>query len=186
MSTNHQRHAHSAPSSNPTDEPRAPTLAVVEPGDPPSERRDRWTPARQVAFLRELAASHNVAGAARSVGMSRQSAYRLRARLKNEPFGMAWDAAFQNAFDGLAAAAMDRALNGVDVPHYHRGELVGTSRRFDERLTVALLGMRSGFLRAAPPPFDPSAAYDPDDFAGLLDRVAQGPAHWDGHEEEEV
>ncbi|MCB1719955.1 MAG: hypothetical protein KDK05_32950, partial [Candidatus Competibacteraceae bacterium] len=45
-------------------------------------RHDGWTPARQAAFLRELAASHCVSAAARAVGMSRQSAYALRARLK--------------------------------------------------------------------------------------------------------
>jgi len=41
-------------------------------------------------FLRQLAATHSVSAAARSVGMSRQSAYKLRDRLKGEPFDIAW------------------------------------------------------------------------------------------------
>ena len=66
---------------------------------------------------------------------------------------------------------MERALNGVEVPHYHKGELVGTSRRFDERLTVSLLGMRGNFLRPPAPMRHPSSAYEPDDSRGLVERV---------------
>ena len=51
-----------------------------------------WTPARRAAFLRELGAGHSVKRAAASVGMSRQSAYRLRKRLPpHDPFVRAWD-----------------------------------------------------------------------------------------------
>lgn len=142
-------------------------------------REDGWTPARQAAFLRELAASHCVASAARAVGMSRQSAYALRARLKNEPFDKAWTAALLCRFDALAEAAMDRALNGVEVPHYYKGELIGTSRKYDERLTVALLAMRDTFR---PPecryPGDPEADYRADDFGALVSRVENGPETW--------
>ena len=142
-------------------------------------RHDGWTRERQAAFLRELAASHCVATAARAVGMSRQSAYALRARLKGEPFDRAWQAALLNRFDELAEAAMDRALNGVEVPHYYKGELVGTSRKFDERLAVALLAMRDSF-RPGPAPYrtHPAADYRPDDFGPLLERVARGPTTW--------
>ncbi|MFD2579992.1 hypothetical protein ACFSTD_18420 [Novosphingobium colocasiae] len=110
--------------------------------------------------------------------MTRQSAYRLRARLRGEPFDLAWDAAFQSAFDRLAEAAMERALNGVEVPHFHKGELVGTSRRFDERLTVALLAMRHALLRPPAPHWHEAAGYEVDDFRALLSRVAQGPEIW--------
>lgn len=145
----------------------------------PVVRHDGWTPERQAGFLRALAETHSVSAAARMVGMTRQSAYKLRARLQGQPFDLAWDAAFQSSFDALAEAAMDRALNGVEVPHYHKGELIGTSRRFDERLTVALLGMRNNFLRAPAPMRHPSAAYEPDDFRGLVERVEEGPELWE-------
>lgn len=146
----------------------------------PRSRRDSWTPQRQAAFLRALAASHNVSKAAKTVGKSRQSAYKLRAGLKGEPFDYAWDAAFQSCFDALAERAMDRALTGVEVPHYHKGELVGTSRRFDERLTVALLAMRDSFLRPPAPHYHDASAFDSDDFPGLVERVERGPEHWSG------
>ncbi|MFL0355721.1 hypothetical protein ACI5KX_04515 [Erythrobacter sp. GH1-10] len=144
-----------------------------------TQRHDGWTPARQTAFLRALASSHSVAAAARQAGMSRQSAYALRARLKGEPFDLAWTAALRCRFDALAEAAMERALHGVEVPHFHKGELVHTSRRFDERLTVALLAMRDSFRGPRVPPSHRASAYDPDDFRGLLARIEEGPETWD-------
>lgn len=165
--------AHTLPARTAAKAVRPPTARL------PAIRADGWTPARQAAFLRALATTHSVTAAAQAVGMTRQTAYRLRARLKGQPFDMAWDAAFQSSFDALGEAAMERALNGVEVPHFHQGELVGTSRRFDERLTIALLRMRESFLRAPAPPMCDASAYEPDDFRGLLARVAEGPATWD-------
>ncbi|GAB5348881.1 hypothetical protein [Alteriqipengyuania sp. 357] len=43
-------------------------------------RRDGWSPWRQCAFLAQLYFTGSVAAAARRVGMSRASAYRLRER----------------------------------------------------------------------------------------------------------
>ena len=147
----------------------------------PATRHDGWTVARQSLFLRELAASHSVKSAAKAAGMSRQSAYGLRARLKGEPFDLAWTAALRCRFDALAEAAMDRALNGVEVPHFYKGELVGTSRRYDERLTVALLAMRERFRGPQRFSSHPAAAFDAEDFGPLLARVETGPETW--HEE---
>lgn len=111
-----------------------------------------WTGAKMAAFIDALAGSHSVSDAARSVGMSRQSAYKLRARLKDTTFDHAWEGAYQHGFDQLAQAALDRAINGVEVQHYYAGELVGTSRRYNDSLTLALLrnkdmGGRSAFGR---------------------------------------
>lgn len=144
-----------------------------------STRHDGWTPSRQATFLRALASTHSVAHAARAAGMSRQSAYGLRARLKGEPFDLAWHAAMRCRLDELAEKALDRALNGVEVPHFYKGELVHTSRHFDERLTVALLAMRE---RLGPPRIRPphrASAYGPEDFGPLLERVERGPDTWD-------
>ncbi|TCM17885.1 hypothetical protein EDF56_105231 [Novosphingobium sp. PhB165] len=60
----------------------------------PKSRRSnadyRWTRAKILTFLHALARTTSVAAAARHVGMSRQSAYRLRARLGKE-FADVWD-----------------------------------------------------------------------------------------------
>ena len=55
-------------------------------------RRDGWTPGRQADFLGHLVETWNVAAAARHVGKSRESAYRLRDRPGAESFAAAWDA----------------------------------------------------------------------------------------------
>ena len=54
-------------------------------------RRDGWIPGRQSDFLGRLAETRSVAAAARLVGMTRESAYRLRDRPGAESFAAAWD-----------------------------------------------------------------------------------------------
>lgn len=111
------------------------------PGTGAQANGPHWTTRKMTDFLRHLATTHSVKEAAQAVGMSRQSAYKLRSRLKGKAFDAAWDQAFRHSYENLPFAALERALNGVEVPHYYKGELVGTSRRYDERLTVALLRM---------------------------------------------
>jgi hypothetical protein len=146
-------------------------------GDPKGCRPgSRWTAAKMAQFLRQLSATHSVSAAARSVGMSRQSAYRLRSRLKGMPFDLAWEVAFQHSFDNLAHAMLERAINGVEVPVFHRGEQVGSYRRFDERLSVALLAMRTA--RGNVPLLGrlaPEAECHSGRFEALLAEVAAGP-----------
>jgi hypothetical protein len=155
--------------------PRSPQTAALA-----TIRRDGWTIERQTAFLEALAAGSSVAGAAQQVGMSRQAAYALRARLRGEPFDQAWQVATRCRFDELLDAALDRALNGVEVPHFHKGHVVHLTRRYDERLTVALLKARGalGEGRSAPVGH-PSRGYGRDEFARLLERVAEGPETWE-------
>ena len=60
----------------------------------PSHRRDGWTVGRQAAFLRALGLTRSVTKAARAVGMSRESAYRLRARDPHGLFAAIWSQVF--------------------------------------------------------------------------------------------
>jgi hypothetical protein len=55
------------------------------------QRRDGWTPERQLRFLDALASSGSIASAAAFAGMSRESAYRLRYRRDGALFGTLWD-----------------------------------------------------------------------------------------------
>src|SRR5687768_2132249 len=52
-----------------------------------------WTPAKQAAFLGLLAETRCVRTAARRVGMSRETAYRLRRKPGAGSFASAWDVA---------------------------------------------------------------------------------------------
>jgi hypothetical protein len=58
-------------------------------------RRDGWTPERQLRFLDALACTRSVTKAAASVGVSRESAYRLRARQDGALFAALWDRSLQ-------------------------------------------------------------------------------------------
>lgn len=142
-------------------------------------RPENWNKAKMALFLRELAATHSVAAAAKAVGMSRQSAYNLRARLKGEPFDIAWETAFLHGYDALAQAALERALHGVEVPHFHKGELVHTSRKFDERLTVYLLSARNANGAQQLSRYAAASEFWSESWDKLLARVEEGSAFWD-------
>jgi hypothetical protein len=109
---------------------------------PVRARRDGWTPERQAGFIRALAESGCVVEACARVGMSDSSAYRLVARSDAVSFRLAWDAAMDFATRRLSSAAFSRALNGVSVPVFYQGEVVGERRYYDERLTMFLLRYR--------------------------------------------
>ena len=63
-----------------------------------------WTTRKVRVFLGALADLGRVGEAARAVGMSRQSAYRLRERLTCQKFASAWDAALDNRLADRRAA----------------------------------------------------------------------------------
>jgi hypothetical protein len=98
-----------------------------------------WSPQRQRRFIAALAAMGSVLHAARAVGMTKQSAYNLRARPGAESFASAWDLALHMGYDEMFGQAMDRALNGVITPRFYRGKQVGTRHSFDHRLAMAAL-----------------------------------------------
>ncbi|WP_295631077.1 LysR family transcriptional regulator [Novosphingobium sp.] len=66
-----------------------------------------WTLAKKVAFLMELRATRSVTKAARVVGMSRNSAYRLRARQRGSGFDAAWAAALTGVWPWWKSAQAD-------------------------------------------------------------------------------
>lgn len=144
-----------------------------------TQRHDAWNKHKMAQFLRELAATHSVGQAAKAVGMSRQSAYKLRARLKGEPFDIAWETAFQHSYDALAQTALERALHGVEVPHFHKGELVHVSRKYDERLTVFLLAARNAKGAQQLSRYGAASEFWSESWDKLLARVEEGPAFWD-------
>ena len=139
---------------------------------------DRWTKPKMADFLRALGATHSVSAAAAAVGMSRQSAYRLRARLKGEPFDIAWEAAFQHGYDALHQAALERALHGIEIPVFHHGELIGTRQHFDERLTCFLLDARNRHGAQRLGRYTAASEFWSERWDSLLARVEQGEVEW--------
>lgn len=119
--------------------PRVPPFYPV----PTRSRRDGWTVQRQADFLGYLAETGSVMGACEAVGMSRNSAYRLRARRGAESFAAAWDAALgapvrKVTVDDLAFLA----YHGLVRPVLFRGKYRGAWRKPDNsallRLTAKL------------------------------------------------
>ena len=69
----------------------------------------RWTLPKAMAFLEALAQCGEVAAAARAVGMSRQAAYTLRARLAGGPLGEGFELARRAGLKARAARSRSRS-----------------------------------------------------------------------------
>jgi hypothetical protein len=101
----------------------------------PATRHDGWSPELKSRFLAALAEKGNVRAAAARCGRSAQSAYLQRRR---DPwFARGWAGALIHAHEHSVQVLADRALDGVEEPVFYRGELVGTRRRYDNRLLLA-------------------------------------------------
>ncbi|WP_145985329.1 hypothetical protein [Altererythrobacter sp. B11] len=82
-------------------ESRSAPVATPAPPEALPPDNSRWTGEKASAFLRALAQHGKVARAARGVGMSRQAAYRLRARAPK--FAEFWDWALEEAAKARSA-----------------------------------------------------------------------------------
>jgi hypothetical protein len=96
-----------------------------------------WTPALKARFLDRLAAHGNARAACRNVGISHESAYRLRRR--DAVFARGWAAAVLLARENGVQVLAERAIEGIEEKIYHRGQLIDTRRRYDTRLLLAHL-----------------------------------------------
>ena len=114
-------------------------------------RRDGWSVARQCAFLARLYVTGSVAAAARHVGMSRASAYRLRESEGAQSFAHAWDRVLTPPGSGHVARLRDDFRKVTDAallarletplvqPVLYRGRMVGIRRKPDRAALVRLL-----------------------------------------------
>lgn len=104
-----------------------------------TNRADGWKPEVQRAFIEALADTGSVASACRMVRRSERSAYALRRHPEAGEFAAAWLAAQGHGILRLQDAVIDRALNGVEVPVVYHGEIVGTAKKYDNRLACFIL-----------------------------------------------
>ncbi|WP_162928214.1 hypothetical protein [Sphingopyxis terrae] len=114
-------------------------LSAFTPAQLQRRRSTGWTPDRQRKFIEALAATACVTEAAASVGLSATSAYNLRRRPEAHAFRHAWDAAIDCGMRRLVDAALARAVHGVPVPIFYKGEQVGERREYPERLAMFLM-----------------------------------------------
>lgn len=106
-------------------------------------RRDGWTPRHQRDFIAALATSGCVATAARAVGRTPQTAWRLRKRPDAESFAAAWDRALDTARLEMFERTVEAALSVHIAPRFYRGRFVSLncSESRDDALLVALRSM---------------------------------------------
>ena len=127
--------------------PRIPPFVPV----PTRARRDGWSAARQAGFVGALAETGSVAAAAARVGMSRESAWRLRSREGAESFAEAWDVA-RALGEGRAPPIPPkrkitpgewrrRAFGGVLRVVMRRGHHAGTEQRPDNSAILRWLAV---------------------------------------------
>ena len=102
-------------------------------------RADGWSPERQQAFIEALADCGCVTRAARMVGMAAEGAYALRRHPLGKSFADAWDRAQDVGVQRLRDIAFERAVEGVPVPVYYKGDLVGERRWYDNKLLMFIL-----------------------------------------------
>ncbi len=171
----------------PSHEPAGHTGVIPFEPVPVRARHDGWTPEKQREFVEALADTGVVREAAARVGMTEQSAWRLRRRPDARAFDLVCEAAQRPGARRLHAIAWERAIEGQTRRHYYHGELKSEERVYDNRLLTYLLGKTEHLL--APPP---EAARIHRDWEGWMAAIEQGlpapPAPerdeepWDGSE----
>lgn len=122
--------------------PRGPRGEAADVLDPAHRnlRPDGWLPWKKARFLLVLVAGGVVADACRAVGMSVASAYALRNRRSGRAFAKMWDAIMiHRARCRLADNNLSRAMNGCVEQIVKDGVVVAERRRFDNRLSMAML-----------------------------------------------
>src|SRR5204862_2277988 len=127
--------------------------------------------------------------AAARVGMTEQSAWRLRRRPDARAFDLVCEAAQRPGARRLHAIAWERAIEGQIRRHYYHGELKSEERVFDNRLLIYLLGKTDHLLA---PPREAAGVHR--DWNGWMAAIEQGLAappapepdenveQWDGTE----
>jgi hypothetical protein len=125
---------------------------------PVRARHDGWTAERQKWFVLRLALGGCVSVAARGVGMTRKSAYRLRDRPGARSFAAAWDRAQGWGRDRTVDVGLERSLYGERMPIVRNGRVVGEIHRHDNRLAMAVLNALDRRAAARPPGPDVEAA----------------------------
>ena len=114
-------------------------------------RADGWSEERQCGFLAALYVTGSVAGAARSVGMTARTFYRLRARADAGSFARAWAHVLTPPGSGRTEVTredfrkvaletlVERVETGFVQPVVYRGQMVGIRRKPDNSALFRLL-----------------------------------------------
>lgn len=131
------------PDTDPDPDNPATTLPAFTPVPRLKERSNGWSAAVQLAFIEALAETGSVESACRRVNRASVGAYLLRRHPQAASFRKAWEAALDLGMQRVEDVAMDRALNGVEVPVYAYGKIIGTRTVYNDRLLMFMLRNRA-------------------------------------------
>ena len=113
-------------------------------------RHDGWSVGRQADFLGYLAETGSVLAACRRVGMTRQSAYRLRRRDRARSFAAAWDAALGMPVRKVTVGDLDfLAHEGPIRLLLYRGRYKGWMQKPDNSALLRLVARLDRRVEAA-------------------------------------
>ncbi len=142
-------------------------------------------------FLEALAEGRSVADACRFAGVSPEY-IRVRRR-RDSVFAADYEAAYTDGADALEDEARRRAVEGVEEPVFHRGEVVGSVRKYSDPMLMFLLkGRRPDRFATTRAKVEVDGGLSPDEleairrlganpeYADALDKVAEGFAGGDG------
>lgn len=116
--------------------PRVPAFYPV----PLRVTRTGWTTERQANFLGWLAETGSVSTASARVGMSRNSAYKLRKKPDAESFAAAWDAALGSPVRRVTIDDLQfLAHHGLVKPLFRGGKYIRSARKPDNSALLRLL-----------------------------------------------
>ncbi len=132
-------------------------------------RIDGWTPQKQREYVEALADSGVARYAAARVGMSEQSASRLRRRADARSFDRACEAAMRIGARRLFSVACERAIEGTVKRYHYHGEVKGEERVYDNRLLIALIGKLGPLLLPSP-----ESAAVAGNWQGWMEAIEQG------------
>lgn len=141
----------------------------------PKPRHDGWTPERQRRFCEHLAECGRVDQAASLVGMTRETAYRLRRRAEGRAFAVAWDAALLLARQRLIDETFELAFIGSVEQVVRDGQVIAERRKRDPRMLLATI-TRLGFPSALGNPAAQAAAQEFDELLDCMESDAAGNA----------
>lgn len=109
-------------------------------------RYDGLSAVRKRAFLRALSDTGEIQKACARVGVSQQTVWAVKRR--SPEFAAACEKALRISLPCIEQIAYERAVEGWDEDVVVRGEVVGTRRRFSERLLADLLKAELAARRA--------------------------------------
>lgn len=132
---------------------------------PVQARKDGWSAQVQCAFLASLYATGSVSAAAKAVGRSRASAYKLRASPGAASFAKSWDRVLEGPSDGAMphkrrryktdwrklthAELIWRSEQGLWRPIIYRGRMCAIAQKPDNSALLHLLRRLDGRHAAA-------------------------------------